>query len=138
MVNGIKASTYVTLFQHNNKLTVLLGGVLHTTTGLTYQWLAHAFLLPYRIKCVRRKCEERYTSDGINIWLDGPNRAMVWLLRQDTVAVAFLGVPMVVSFWILAWTQVLASYFVEFSVLIVGVVATAWWYSRVPTTRKKI
>ena len=138
VVNGIKASTYVTLFQHNNKLTVLLGGVLHTTTGLTYQWLAHAFLLPYRIKCVRRKCEERYTSDGINIWLDGPNRAMVWLLRQDTVAVAFLGVPMVVSFWILAWTQVLASYFVEFSVLIVGVVATAWWYSRVPTTRKKI
>jgi hypothetical protein len=131
VVNGIKASAYVTFQRNEFELTV--GGV---RTGLTYQWLSHAFLLPYCIRCVHRKCEERYTADGINVWMDGPKRATMWLLRQDDVVQLYLGVPMLICVGLLAWTLVLASYFCELSVLSVGFGATCLW-CLVPSRKKK-
>ena len=91
LVNGIKASTYVS-FQDSP--VVKIGSF---ETPLTYQWAAHAFEFPHRLYC-NYFCQcltEEYNEHGISIWVAQPHKMGHWLLNQPNVVMVVLLTPVV-------------------------------------------
>jgi hypothetical protein len=91
MVNGVPASSYVT-FQGTPDLRIGPHG-----TGLSYQWLAHAFQAPHRVWCTMvTSCErESYTTEGISTWVHFPHKMGIWLVNQEWWVMLLLMVPIV-------------------------------------------
>jgi hypothetical protein len=90
VVNGVVSSSFVA-FQGSE--TLLIGSM---DTGLTYQFLAHTFELPHRLWCkyVSGCKSERYTEDGISVWVDVPHKAAHWFLRQNTTLMYMVSIPL--------------------------------------------
>jgi hypothetical protein len=91
LVNGIKASTYVS-FQDSP--VVKIGSF---ETPLTYQWAAHAFEFPHRLYCnyFSQCLTEEYNEHGISIWVAQPHKMGHWLLNQPNVVMVVLLAPVV-------------------------------------------
>ena len=89
IVNGVKASSFIA-FQDSECL--LVAGV---NTGLTFQFLAHTFERPHRFWCqYMSKCsEERYSDEGISLWVDIPHKAGVWFVNQNGAVMSVVVVP---------------------------------------------
>lgn len=108
MINGVKASSYVSL--QNTEYLEIAG----FSTGLTHQWAAHAFELPHRIWCLLQTdgvcSNERYNSDGLSAdWVALPFRFCTWLLNQKSWLQLLLGVPLVVMFLLLGCVSTLTA-----------------------------
>ena len=99
IVNGVKASSFIA-FQGSESLVV--AGV---KTGLTFQFLAHTFEGPHRVWCeYMSKCDdERYSEEGISLWVDIPHKAGVWFVNQNGAVMCVLLVPVLVCVAILAY-----------------------------------
>jgi hypothetical protein len=105
VVNNVVASTYVS-FQDSG--TLLLGGFFDT--GLSYQWLAHQLLLPYRVL---------YPSCTYCLSLEKPRKVAQWFLHQHALVMGMLMVPLVslaTLFWMLETS------------LFVGLVVIGWYH----------
>jgi hypothetical protein len=113
IVNGVKASSYVA-FQDSPVL--LIGGF---STGLTYQWLAHAFELPHRMWCsVAASCKNETYVDGVSAWVYLPNKIAAWFVRQDALVMAIVAVPVLAAFALLGLLELMMQYpFVIMTVL---------------------
>lgn len=99
VVNGVKASSFVA-FQGLETLTI--AGV---DTGLTYQFLAHAFEGPHRTYCrYFSPCEsEEYTEEGISMWVYLPHKAGLWFINlQSPLAMTLMSVPVFCIYFLLA------------------------------------
>lgn len=90
IVNGVKASSFIA-FQDSE--TLLIAGV---NTGLTFQFLARASEAPHRIWCQYFSAclEEQYTAEGISTWVDGPHKAGLWFIEQNSVVMTVLALPL--------------------------------------------
>ena len=97
VVNGVVSSSFVA-FQGSE--TLLIGS---TNTGLTYQFLAHTFELPHRLWCkyVSGCKSERYTEDGVSVWVDVPHKAAHWFLRQNATVMYMVSIPLLAAFIVL-------------------------------------
>eukprot|EP00540_Astrosyne_radiata_P008849 CAMPEP_0116825922 /NCGR_PEP_ID=MMETSP0418-20121206/2245_1 /TAXON_ID=1158023 /ORGANISM="Astrosyne radiata, Strain 13vi08-1A" /LENGTH=254 /DNA_ID=CAMNT_0004454505 /DNA_START=258 /DNA_END=1022 /DNA_ORIENTATION=+ len=131
VVNGVMVSTYVA-FQDSPVLKI--GSV---DTFLTYQWLAHAFESPHRVYCMMLDCKnESYTSMGVSYWVDVPLKGSFWLLRQHSVVMIVMLVPLVFLFgaiWVLEQSIVVPS-----GLLIVFVIGGAVWNGMSRIMKKKV
>ena len=68
VVNGIKASTYVSIFDDAPSIVHLFGSVFR----LSEQRLLHWWLSPYRLVCMTLSsdfCKDDYNEEGIANWL---------------------------------------------------------------------
>lgn len=92
IVNGVKASSFVA-FQDSE--TLLIGAI---DTGVTYQFLAHTFELPHRQWCsyfASSSCtKETYTDNGVSTWVNVPHKLTLWFLKQHSVVMTMLFVPL--------------------------------------------
>lgn len=102
VVNGVLASTYVA-FQGSNKL--ILGSF---KVPITYQWIAHAFLAPYRIWC--EIFGATGSSKGISKWVEQPLRGLQGLLEHHPFVVGLTLLPMLL---LLALFSVLEAMFLS-------------------------
>jgi len=100
IVNGQLASTFVSLQDKSNVL-LLNGG---WSTGISHQWLAHAFEAPHRLWCsaVTECTKESYTSDGISTWVAGPLQFFKWSLQLPAILQLVLFLPILCLFVMLA------------------------------------
>jgi hypothetical protein len=113
IVNGFKASTYVSL--QNESAHFAVGGV----KLVSMQWLAHAFQAPHRLVCSIYSCNnESYTEAGISNWVYRPLLLSQWLVQQPVAILAILSVPV-----ILAGGAVYLAELVFHNVLLVALVA---------------
>lgn len=108
MINGVKASSYVSL--QNTEYLEIAG----FSTGLTHQWAAHAFELPHRIWCLLQTdgvcTNERYDSDGLSAdWVALPFHFSTWLLNQTSWLQLLLGTPLVLIFLLLGCVSMLTT-----------------------------
>lgn len=84
IINGIKASTYISLQPGTEFL--IIG---EFQTPFSHQWLAHSFLLPFRL----------LGSDTIlSVWMDWLQETSQWLLTQHPIVVSAVMVPLVAVF----------------------------------------
>jgi hypothetical protein len=84
VVNGIKASTYVSLQQDEEFLTI--GNI---KTPFSHHWLAQSFLLPLRL----------LGSDKIlSAWIDWLEANSRWLLAQHPIIISAVMIPCVAFF----------------------------------------
>jgi len=98
VVNGQVASTFVSL-QEKSSVLLLNGG---WSTGISHQWLAHAFEVPHRLWCSAVGCtKESYTSDGISTWVAAPLQFFNWSLQLPTILQLILFVPILSLFGVL-------------------------------------
>jgi hypothetical protein len=93
LVNGVAASSYVSLQQDSHVL--VLG--TEFKTPLSMHWLAHVFQAPHRLICLmmgRETCQTTtYTNEGISKWVDTPLQFFQWLLRQPAIIMFVVLVP---------------------------------------------
>lgn len=91
VVNGVIASTYVS-FEESSVLTF---GTFETP--LSYQWLAHSFLLPHRIWCYHLGTCTRaqYDDDGFWTWIEKSFQVARWFKEQSTFLAMLLFLPFV-------------------------------------------
>jgi hypothetical protein len=99
IVNGVKASSFIA-FQDSESLVV--AGI---NTRLTFQFLAHTFERPHRVWCqYMSKCnEEKYSDEGISLWVDIPHKAGVWFVNQNGAVMCMVFVPVLACVAILAY-----------------------------------
>lgn len=92
VVNGVLASNYIS-FQDSHVLKI--GSM---PTGISFQWLAHRFLIPHRIWCHQfGVCtDEQYTDSGISTWVSRPLDVTHWLFRQHWTVCFLLTIPILV------------------------------------------
>ena len=86
VVNGILASSYVA-FENGSNLSV--AGI-----PFSYQWMAHAFEFPHRFYCqfLSKSClSERYTADGVSVWVDVPHKMSLWMFEQPRMVQGLMG-----------------------------------------------
>lgn len=90
VVNGVTASNFVTLQDSEN---VKFGSI---DTGFSYHFLAHTFEMPHRMWCqyVSACREEKYTPEGISLWLAEPQMIAAWFFEQSMVTMGLIGVPL--------------------------------------------
>jgi hypothetical protein len=95
VVNGIAASTFVA-FGESQKMSV---GKIEIP--VTFQWISHAFESPHRMYCkyVGDCSTERYTSDGVSLWVSGPLVWAEWLVLQHPAIMTVCFIP---TFFVLA------------------------------------
>ena len=98
-VNGVVASSFIA-FQDSETLKI---GDIDTT--LSFQFLARTFETPHRMWCqyVSACTEEKYTVEGVSLWVDLPHKLALWFLEQDPVVIAIVGVPLIVGFGCMAY-----------------------------------
>jgi Hint module len=89
LVNGVVASTYVS-FEDSPVLT--FGSF---ETPLSYQWLAHSFLLPHRIWCyyLGSCTRSQYDDAGYSAWIDKPFQVALWFKEQPTFLAMLMFLP---------------------------------------------
>jgi len=110
IVNDQVASTFVSL-QKDSSVLVLNGGF---STGISHQWLAHAFEVPHRLWCSAMGCtKESYTADGISIWVAAPLQFFIWFLQLPAVLQLTLFIPIFFLFGtFIVLELILKNYFV--------------------------
>mmetsp|Transcript_3389 Transcript_3389/g.5574 ORF Transcript_3389/g.5574 Transcript_3389/m.5574 type:complete len:459 (+) Transcript_3389:75-1451(+) len=83
VVNGVVASSFVTLQPNTSTLLSLIGGRFE----LSHQWIAHTFEFPHRVAChYMGSCpREEYDEHGISVWVSTPLKMARWLLDQGIV-----------------------------------------------------
>ena len=93
-VNGVVASSFIA-FQDSETLKI---GDIDTT--LSFQFLARTFETPHRMWCqyVSACTEEKYTVEGVSLWVDLPHKLALWFLGRNRSAMALLSVPLCVMF----------------------------------------
>ena len=98
-VNGVVASSFIA-FQDSETLKI---GNIDTT--LSFQFLARTFETPHRMWCqyVSTCTEEKYTVEGVSLWVDLPHKFALWFLEQNPVFIAIVGVPLIVGFGCMAY-----------------------------------
>lgn len=95
MINGVAASTYVTL-QEDSSVLLMSTSSFRTVSLFSYQWLAHVFQSPHRLFCRMRMdiCQmDTYTDDGISLWVKGPLTISQWLIQQNGIVMAAMLIP---------------------------------------------
>ena len=111
VVNDVLASTYVSL--QTDSASLRIG---RFPTGLTYQWLEHAFLAPARIVSHYSSPGESYDAEGIATWAVLARGAAQWWLNQQPPVVILILAPILVvlsAFVVAEWLA--ANIFVLFS-----------------------
>lgn len=103
VVNGAVASTYVSL----DESSVLTFGSFDTT--LSYQWLAHSFLLPHRIWCYHLgSCPKaQYDDAGFWTWINTPFQVALWFKEQSTFLAMLLFLPFILYLAVLHMVDVI-------------------------------
>ena len=98
-VNGVIASSFIA-FQESE--TLKIGDM---DTMLSFQFLARTFETPHRMWCeyVSACREEKYTGEGVSLWVDLPHKLALWFVEQDTVVMALVGVPVIIGFVCMAY-----------------------------------
>jgi hypothetical protein len=93
VVNGFVVSNYVALQESS---FLVIGGY---ETPFTHQWLAHAFNAPHRFFCgyISTCLDETYTKEGLSVWVALPLRVITWVLRQHSLTVAFISIPLLLA-----------------------------------------
>jgi hypothetical protein len=93
-VNGVIVSSFIA-FQESETLKI---GDMDTT--LSFQFLARTFETPHRMWCeyVSACSEEKYTVEGVSLWVDLPHKLALWLLNQNRILMAVVIVPICVTF----------------------------------------
>lgn len=105
VVNGIKASTYVS-FQGSERFVLGSGSSFPWRgwkTPITYQWLARSFEAPHRTLCrfVLDCSSESYSAqEGFSVWVYRPLQATNVLLNQGLVMQLVIMIPLVTLFLI--------------------------------------
>jgi len=117
VVQGQIASTFVSLQQESNTLLLNNGW----STGITHQWLAHAFEAPHRLWCSTKCTEESYTADGISTWVAGPLRFFTWSLQLPMILQLILLLPVLALFAMFVTLELaVENSFVTVAGLIIG------------------
>lgn len=100
LVGNILVSAYVSL-QPDSSTLKLRGDI---STGISFQWLAHAFEFPHRLVCYHLgSCPtERYYSSGLSTWVHTPLSVSQWLLRQNMTIQLVLLLPCLIVFALFA------------------------------------
>ena len=100
VVNGIVASSYVTMQSESD--TLIVAG---WKSPLTYQWLGHVLQTPHRMLCRLSwsQCQsETYAANGVSNWVKSSLDLSVWFLNQGTLLSSLLFVfgllPLLVLF----------------------------------------
>lgn len=95
VVDGILASSYISLKANSTPLTILKGVI-----EIDFHWMAHASQFPHRVACVAAPgmCRtETYTADGMSTWVALPLQWSQWLLsRQFVIARLILTICVVI------------------------------------------
>jgi len=89
VVSDIVASNYVSLLQTptSKKSAMISSEMMH--------WLAHVFQAPHRILSKMTTMDkETYTQDGISNWVYHPLQLAQWYLRQPTIIMGLLAIPL--------------------------------------------
>ena len=99
VVNGVVASNYVA-FEPTSDVFVVGG---RPVPFLTYQWMAHTFMVPHRIVCnvssyLCTATEQYSAKEGISLWLYGPTKLLPLFLNlnQNVFGMVVLLLPTVV------------------------------------------
>lgn len=92
IANGQVASSFVSL---QGTPELMVNG---WSTGISHQWMAHAFELPHRLWCLTTKMgggclKETYTSDGISTWVSLPLEFFSWFVDANVIIQVLLAVP---------------------------------------------
>jgi len=134
IVNGQVASTFVSLQEESNVL--LLNGDF--STGISHQWLAHAFEVPHRLWCSAMGCtKESYTVDGISTWVAAPLRFFTWFLQLPMMLQLIFFIPILSLFsTFLMLELIVKNYFVTAATLL-GITAAYGLSSGFPVRRYK-
>jgi hypothetical protein len=93
VVNGVLASSYVTL-QDDESGSFVVGD----TKIFPMHWLAHSLQAPHRLIChlnMNICANETYNEEGISHWVYRPLLFSKWILRQHSVVLALMSVPIV-------------------------------------------
>lgn len=112
VVNGIVASSYVSLQEVPPSHKLIVGGTIETP--LTMQWLAHIVQVPHRLLCRVNWdyfCrEETYTDSGLSWSSAGALAFAQWLIQLDGVLMVVIGVPTLLVLMMFAGTEVAVQY----------------------------
>jgi hypothetical protein len=123
VVNGVLASSFVTLDQANTANLSIIAGL-----EVSHQWLAHTFEFPHRLIChyLTQCSKESYTTDGISTWAATPLKVSQWILEQNTMVRCSI---LAVCVAILALFAVLEALFL-YPVIALGAAAVGLWHRR--------
>jgi len=96
-VNGILSSTYVSLQQNSERLTLGRNG--NIVTPFSHQWLDHTALGPQRLWCYWMGMEEEMNDAPklFSNWVENPRAWASWFLSQNAVVMGLLMIPLVFS-----------------------------------------
>lgn len=122
VVNGVVASSFVAF---HDSAFVMVGNV---KTPFSYQWVGLRFETIHRLTCQLALdwCrDERYTEDGLSYWVSGPGKATKWLMRQHSLVVGLLLVPIFTLLNVLWLFESLALGIIQINVDGIWVAATA-------------
>mmetsp|Transcript_27719 Transcript_27719/g.42204 ORF Transcript_27719/g.42204 Transcript_27719/m.42204 type:complete len:728 (-) Transcript_27719:46-2229(-) len=103
IANGQVASSFVSL-QATPELVVK-----GWSTGISHQWMAHAFEVPHRLWCLMTTTmggggclKESYTPEGISTWVSGPLKFFTWFVNAPVLIQVLLAVPILGTFGFLS------------------------------------
>ena len=100
VVNGVVASTFIAF---GESWSVEIGS--HRIPA-SYQWLAHAFESPHRMYCrlYMDVCkEERYTDEGVSMWVSGGLEVAEWLMSEGNASWTLLLFPVAATALFVVW-----------------------------------
>jgi hypothetical protein len=126
LVNGIRASSYITLQPNASHLVV--GGM--NATWMDMHALGHLSQAPHRVICDSFVwlCEtETYTMDGISMWVAWQLKVSTWVLEQHAVVMMIVLLPLLVVCATAATVEAVTTYIASYSpsLLWIDVAATA-------------
>lgn len=107
VVNDVLSSTYIS-FQDSS--VVKIGFI---ETNITYQWMAHTFMAPYRIWA--KYCGGRFI-EGVDTWPSFGYKYYTWLLRQNPLFMGIIFIPIISVCFIFASLENICSHFFSFAV----------------------
>merc|ERR1712048_1421518 len=130
IVNDQVASTFVSL-QKDSSVLVLNGGF---STGISHQWLAHAFEVPHRLWCTMGCTKESYTADGISMWVAAPLHFFTWFLQSPTVVQLIMFIPILCLFGTFVMIEFILN---NFSASLIGITTVFALSSGLKTRKHK-
>jgi len=83
VVNGVKASNYVTLNDHGKKFLDITNAM-----SLSHHTVSHLFMAPLRLMCMGvsgKFCEYSTQEEGLNLWSYYGRSLAQWIEQQDNV-----------------------------------------------------
>jgi hypothetical protein len=129
LVNGIMTSCYVA-FQDSPVVEI---NAFHTP--LTYQWLAHSFEFPHRLRCYYfSTCHAaNYDADGISIWVAQPQKLAHWLFSQCAVTLGMVLAPTLLILTLFSVLEVILT-----NACMMWTMLGVWWiYSRISVSKQR-